>query len=324
MSGARDQVARLLALVPMIRSRGQMHVEEAAAALDTTPGQLVNDLHTLVFCGWPGLFPGDLIEVDLDALEADGDGMIRIDNADYLTRPVRLSPAEASALVVALRTLRETADEATMPTIDSTLAKLSAATEAGDEVDLRLPEQEREQADLRRRIGDAVDRSLQLRLVYHVPARDEDTERTVDPLALVQSEGMAYLDAWCHSAGGRRAFRLDRVVSAQVLDSAVAEHPDVPPLDLAEGLFRPSPQAPVATLRLAPDARWVAEYYPVRATRDLPDGGLEVELAVADERWLTRLLLRLAPHATVVSPREFTDSFLAAATDALRLYDEAT
>ena len=29
---------------------------------------------------------------------------------------------------------------------------------------------------------------------------------------------------------------------------------------------------------------------------------MEVVLLVADERWLTRLMLRLAPHATVVSP----------------------
>ncbi len=37
--------------------------------------------------------------------------------------------------------------------------------------------------------------------------------------------------------------------------------------------------------------------------RPLPDGWLEVDLEVADPRWLIRLLLRLAPHADVVAPR---------------------
>jgi proteasome accessory factor C len=45
-----------------------------------------------------------------------------------------------------------------------------------------------------------------------------------------------------------------------------------------------------------------------------------VELQVADERWLTRLLLRLAPHADVVAPAAYGEAFTAAARDALSLY----
>jgi proteasome accessory factor C len=47
---------------------------------------------------------------------------------------------------------------------------------------------------------------------------------------------------------------------------------------------------------------------------------MEVVLLVADERWLTRLMLRLAPHATVVSPAAYADTFKAAAQRALSLY----
>ena len=75
------------------------------------------------------------------------------------------------------------------------------------------------------------------------------------------------------------------------------------------------------TLRLAPPARWVVEYYQVEEVRALDDGSTEVDLLVADRRWLDRLLLRLAPHASVLAPAEFTDSFTAAARDTLRLYE---
>jgi proteasome accessory factor C len=320
-ANAKDQVARMLAIVPMIRRQGEMHVEAAARALGTTPAQLVKDLRTLVFCGWPGLYPGDLIEVDLDAFEEGGDGIIRISNADYLTGPMKLSASEASAVIVALRTLRESADESVLETIDSALGKLDAAAESGAaQVDVHLPERERELAALRQRLTGAIREGRQVRLTYYVPARDEDTERAVDPLELVQSQGRSYLDAWCHTADGRRLFRMDRVLEAQVLDEPVDDHSDVPSRDLAEGLFRPSSEDPLVTLRLAPEARWVAVYYPVHHTRELPDGGLEVDLYVADQRWLTRLMLRLSPDAGLVGPQEFTETFQRAATEALSLY----
>src|SRR5688500_20140723 len=107
-----------------------MHVEQAAAALGVPPAQLVKDLKVLIFCGWPGWLQGDLIEVDLDAFEAGGDGIIRISNADYLTEPLRLSPAEASAVIAELRPLRDSADESVLARVAGALAKLRAAAQA--------------------------------------------------------------------------------------------------------------------------------------------------------------------------------------------------
>lgn len=319
-TNAKEQVARLLALVPLIRRQGEMHVERAAAALGVTPAQLVGDLKVLIFCGWPGWLPGDLIEVDLDAFEAGGDGMIRISNADYLTEPLRLSSAEASAVIVALRTLQESADASVRTSVDSALKKLEDAAAEGEVADVRVPEQQLRVASVRTRLAEAIKAGRQLRLTYYVPARDENTERVVDPFEVVTHQANSYLDAWCHLAGDRRSFRLDRIVAAEVLDAPLEEHPEVPPLDLAEGIFRPAADTPLVTLRLAPQARWVAEYYPVKETRELGDGALEVDLYAGDERWLIRLLLRLAPYAEVLAPAAYAEKFTAAAQEALRLY----
>ena len=106
----------------------------------------------------------------------------------------------------------------------------------------------------------------QVRLTYYVPARDEESERVVDPRGVVTSGGVAYLDAWCHSAEAPRLFRLDRIHEAEVLDSAVETAP-APPRDLSDGLFQRSEETTLVTLRLQPQARWVVEYYPVEATR---------------------------------------------------------
>ena len=100
MTGARDQVGRLLALVPYIQTRKEVSVEEAAREFGVQPAQIVKDLNVLWFCGLPGLGMGDLIDVDMDAVE--GEGVIRVSNADYLSRPLRLDSSEAAALIVAL------------------------------------------------------------------------------------------------------------------------------------------------------------------------------------------------------------------------------
>ena len=57
------------------------------------------------------------------------------------------------------------------------------------------------------------------------------------------------------------------------------------------------------TLRLGPDARWVAEYYETTEESELDDGRLEVELPAGRLEWLERLLLRLGTDAEVVEPR---------------------
>lgn len=322
MSGARDQVARLLALVPYLQARGDVSVQQAAADFGVKPAQIVKDLNVLWFCGLPGLGMGDLIDIDMDAVE--GEGVIRLSNADYLARPLRLGSSEASALIVALRTLRDGGDESVRPVVERTLAKLEAA--AGDgarlasRVDVLLPETERSLARLRADLEEAVRGRRQVALGYYVPARDEITERTVDPLAVVAAEGNTYLDAWCHTAEDRRLFRLDRVSSAEVLDTPAEEHADLPPRDLSEGIFVPSPEDLLATLVLDPTARWVAEYYPVESAEEAGHGGLRVTLLVGDPSWLTRLVLRLGGTARVEQPEQLAAAVQRAAAEALGNY----
>jgi proteasome accessory factor C len=323
VSGARDQVARMLALVPYLQSRGEVALDQAAADFGVRPAQIVKDLNVLWFCGLPGLGMGDLIDVDMEALQ--GEGVIRLSNADYLTRPLRLGSTEASALIVALRTLRDGGDESVRPVVDRTLAKLEAA--AGDgaalaaQVDVRLPESEAALAPLRADLEEAVRKGLQVQLNYYVPARDEATERTVDPLSVVTAEGHTYLDAWCRTAEDRRLFRLDRISSAQVLDVPVADHSDLPPRDLSEGIFSPSPRDLLATVCLEPSARWVAEYYPAEEVEEAGEGRLRVRLRVGDPEWLTRLVLRLGGAARVEQPAELSAAVQRAATEALGNYE---
>jgi proteasome accessory factor C len=322
MSGAstRDQLARLLAVAPYLQTRGEVPLSEVAADFGVSSAQMLKDLRVLYLCGLPGFGPGELIDINVEALENDPDGLVRIDNADYLARPLRLGSNEATALIVALRALLDTSTVASREVVERTLAKLEAATEQGATplVDVRGPQPAPALQQARTDLARALTSDRQARIGYLVPARDETTERVVDPIALLQWDGKTYLDAWCHLVDDRRLFRVDRITAVDVLDTPRAVL-DLEPRDLSEGLFEASPDDLVVKLRLSAQMRWFAEYYPVLSTEATPEGGLEVTLAVSDERWLLRLAMRFGHGLTVLEPADLNDRVRAVARDALRL-----
>lgn len=322
--GAREQVSRLLALAPYLQRRGGVRLATVADDFGVPPAQIVKDLKVLWMCGLPGLGPGDLIDIEFEPFEDDPDGIVRIGNAEYLDHPVRLGSSEASALVVALRALREGSSPESGEVIDRVLAKLDVALAGGERapVEVHLPARRSRDDATRATVQQAIDQDRQLRMGYYVPTRDETTQRIVDPIAVLSRDGKEYIDAWCHLVEGRRLFRLDRVQVAEVLDAPRTKQ-QVEPRDLAAGLFEPGPDDLEARLRLAPGARWVADYYPTTSVGEAPDGALDVTLLVGDPRWLTRLALRLAPEVTILEPAASADEVTEAARSALALYPDA-
>ena len=291
---APEQVARLLALVPYLLARGEVRLDDAAAALGVDPDQLDKDLRVLFMCGLPGGYPDDLIDVDLEALE--GDRIIRVDNADYLARPVRFSPSEATALVVALRALAQSAapaDAGGRTTARWPSSRPPGRTVAAQRVHVEADARAGQRARARARGRDRPRPPARARLPR--ASRDEQSTRVVDPRGLGPGRRRAYLDAWCHTA--RRRPRLPARPDRGRHRARHARSPSRPvgARDLGSGWFDRGGHH--GHLRLAPPARWVTEYYPVTDARPGPDGSLDVDLEVASEDWLRQLLFRLAPHA---------------------------
>jgi len=315
---SQAQVRRLLSLVPYLREHDGAAVADVAAAFGVSPRTLRADLGVLWMCGMPGLSPGDLIDIDMDAV--DGEGVIHLSNADYLTRPLRLTADEALALVLALRTLREIAGPDQRAATDRALAKLelaSGTTPTGQQASVSVTSAAE---DVRATLADGLQRGRRLDLTYDVATRDETTQRLVDPLRLFVLDGAGYLEAWCYRAGGLRTFRLDRVAAASVTDVAVEPHDDVVLTDLTAGWSASMADAPVVTLDLAAEAAWVAEYYPTESTTPRPDGGVVASFRVTDPAWLRHLLLRLGGAASVLAPEGAGEDAAQAAQEALAAY----
>ena len=317
MMTSRAQVRRLLSLVPYLREHDGAPLTEVAAAFGISPVTLRADLDVLWMCGMPGLSPGDLIDIDMDAV--DGEGVIHLSNADYLPRPLRLSADEALALVLALRTLRGIAGPGKRAAIDSALAKLEAVagSQAHSEQAAVLVQGARD--DIQALVTDALQQGKRLELTYDVATRAETTSRQVDPLRVFVLDGYGYLDAWCYLAGGLRTFRLDRIAAAEITDTPVAQH-DVRLRDLSGGWFDTLTDAPLVTLELDQQAAWIAEYYPTEQVTARADGGLVVTLRVTHPLWLEGMLLRLGGHARVLSPSGAGDSAAQVAREAIEQY----
>jgi proteasome accessory factor C len=312
MSGATDRLPRLLALVPYLRTHPDELIADVAAAFDVTEKQLRDDLELLFVTGLPGGSPGDLID-----LSFEGDRVSLLD-PQTLDRPLRLTADEATALLVAARALADVPGLQERDALDRAIAKLAEAAPAPAAVDVALEPEAEALTTLRA----ALDGRQRVHLRYMVEARDEVTERDVDPMRLLLRDGRWYVEGWCRRAEAVRLFRLDRVVEVTLLDLPAEPPPQAAPRDLEDGLFRPGPDDQRIVLDLAPQARWVADHYPAEDTEELADGSLRMTLRTPDPGWLVRLLLQVGPAASVVEPASVSERVKATAREALVTYSD--
>lgn len=309
---SQQQVERLLSMVPYLQTHDGVTLDTVAERFDISPRQVRADLAVLYMCGLPGLLPGDLIEIDMDAV--DGRGTIHLSNADYLSRPLRFSQAEATALLLGLRSLREVAGPEARRSIDSALEKLRSVApqhaSSAERVQVMVPGPPDE---VRRTIETALAGPSRLRIDYDT--HGETQTRVVDPAAVELREGYAYLEAWDVERAGWRSFRTDRIAAAE----ATGE-PAEPREDQRVGWDERLARADPVTLRVRPGSRWITEYVPIESAVEEPDGDTTVTLRVADRGWLRALLLRIGPDLVSVQPPEFAEPARQAARTALRRY----
>jgi proteasome accessory factor C len=313
MTGERERLPRLLALVPYLQANQGIAIEQAAADFGISEDQLRRDLQLLWMCGLPGHGPGDLID-----LSFEGDTVSVIFDAG-MSRPLRLTAEEALPLVVALRTLAEMPGITDRDAVERALAKVESAASGSVEaqtVALELDQVARMLPVLEQAIADG--RALALR--YYTATRDETTERTVDPMRLFEIDGRSYLEAWCRRAEGMRVFRVDRIDRVEMLRERASPPPEAELRDLTDGVFTPAPEHMLVVLRVDAAYAWVADYYPPESETIEADGRRQVSVRVADPAWVRALALGAAGHVEVLSPEWLAESVREEARAALAAY----
>jgi predicted DNA-binding transcriptional regulator YafY len=302
------RLSRLLSLVPWLEQHDGVSLTEAAEHFGVSAQELERDLWLTVCCGLPGHGPDQLVDIQF----WDEDGSIHVIDPQTLDRPLRFSPAEAMSLLVGLRVLAQVPGSHDRAALASVTAKLESAIDVahGDAVVVAATDDSHVSELLT-----AIDAGCAVRLVYAGASRDEVTDRVVEPGSVVSHAGHTYLTAWCRRAGAQRTFRLDRVVSVQVLDEPVAAAPADPQVTPADG-------TPVR-LRFAARSRWLLEFLETSDPIDLGEGSQEVTIAVAEPDWLVRMVLGQGGGVEVLEPAALRLQVRGAAERALGRLDEA-
>lgn len=298
-STAGERLRRVLAIVPWIVANNGVRLSEVAARFGVSEAELTADLEVVWMVGLPPYTPDSLVEVVIE------EERVWIHYADFFQRPLRLTPAQALALLASAEALLGVPGTDPEGPLARGLSKLAATlgvdVDRAVEVDLGSAE-----ADVLDRLRRAIDGRREVALSYYSFGRDAHTERDVSPWRLFADGGAWYLHAWCEQAGDERVFRVDRITDAQILDHEATRSPEHGNDALAT--FQPQPGDPRVTLDLAPSASWVSEYYPVESVERRPGGSQRVTLVVAAPAWLDRLLLRLGPDVRVVRAQGIDDA----------------
>ncbi|MFJ5860063.1 helix-turn-helix transcriptional regulator [Pseudarthrobacter sp. NPDC092439] len=313
---SEDQLQRMLQLVPFLVHNQGLRIEEVASHFGISRRQLESDLHILICSGLPGGYPDDLLDIQWE------DGRVYISQDLDLTRPVRFTVEEASALLTGVETLRGLPGVAGGGALEAVALKLSAA--AGEEgrraAALSGPPVTPAAADMHGTVRDAIAGGRQLRLTYLSPQRDSLTVRDVDPVRLYSQDDVWYFEAYCHLVQGTRNFRLDRVqelepngreVSATV--PAAGGSPD--------RLFTPNNGDTTVTVQLTRQGRGLAEDYYAERVAELPDGGMVVDIRFGNTAWLPMFVAQHGGTARILAPDELGDAARHWIADALAKYD---
>ena len=296
-----ERLARMLVVVPYLVQHPGTSLEEASSLFGAPESHLRRDLQLLFLAGLPPYGPGDLIDVDIDE-----DGRVWIGMADHFARPLRLTRQEAVAVYVRATELAATPGLPQAPALEAALGKLRGALGAdtlGDAEAIAAAEAGAAPQHLDE-VREAAEAHRRLRIAYAAASTGERTERTVDPEVVFASSGRWYVAAWDVDVDDERLLRIDRIDALEPTGTSFE------PRGLAGAgrpLYTPGGEDLSVRVRLAPAARWVAEYYVATDPQEEPDGWLTVTLPTKQVVWLARLLLRLGGDASVIEPREVGD-----------------
>jgi proteasome accessory factor C len=287
---AAERLERMLAIVPWVAAHpGGVSLSELSDRFQLTPTQLEECLRIVWMVGVHPYTPDALIDLTLESDHVE----IRL--PDYFTRPLRLTVAQAFALVAAGRSVLSAPNADPNGPLSRGLDKLAGAlgSDRSSVVDVELGEHSTQVAALQQ----AVSQRRQLEIDYYTYGRDQLATRRIDPWTVQSVDGFWYVKAFCHSAEAVRTFRVDRIRDIRPLESTFIAGTQASQIES----YKPTDADPQVTINLAPSARWVITQYPIRGSKTLADGRSQVTLAVSSPQWLERLLVRLGSDAEVVA-----------------------
>lgn len=304
------RLRRLLYLVPAVLARQGVPVAELAKELDVDVATLRDDIDLLSQVGPPAGAPDEFLLLTID----DEDDCVYAELPQGLTRPLRLTAAEAFSLTLGLRALAGSGVRPYEDAVARLLGKIRAALgEASPELlalerESVVETEDHHKLSLLSELHRAITARRPLSAKYHSASRGLTEQRRIDPYALLNHRGSWYLVGRCHRHNEPRLFKVERL-------SGVVVHGDQPtftvPADFdlekfrRDQLFQPETAHPHIELRfdksLAYEVRTRFDPARVQVGRD---GNLQVSLENPLSDWLVSWILGFGAGVEVQAPSE--------------------
>ena len=317
---APEHLARTLSLLAyLLRESGPELItwQSLEADLGLTRKEVEQDLSLLNLVN----FGGGTYALTAEASD-EGVHVIREVMADVFSRPTRLSPMMAKALLLALDLVGDTLSVQGSETLGSIRDKVHTLIGRDDSrADVLVDEVVRPDTDVVSALNLAIREGELVEIKYFTASRNELAERLIEPYLLFHSADGWYVEAFCRKASAQRTFRLDRISEARSTGRTFAPRPG---LDLARrrtGTVFPA----------ADEAHWATVVFQPRWRISLEEKGLECEpqsdglvrarVPYLDELWMAQEVIRYLGEAVLETPGTVRAKVNEAASTLASLYE---
>ena len=214
-------------------------------------------------------------------------------------RPVRLSPVQARAALLALDLISKGVDpgiyDSLRNKVRGAVAEEVGEIEVGRAFEDDVP------------VVAAIDRARRERKLLEIryPSGKTIRTRTVEPIMVSSIEGAWYLNAYCRNVEAARLFRLERILTAQVLEARFEAREGVDLKTEYEDIDPRTYAAKRAVVRFSPEvARWMEEHPELDFIEERDDGSADYALYYTDEAWAAGRVMQYLGEAVVIEPEE--------------------
>jgi proteasome accessory factor C len=284
---ALDRTARALDLVPYLLEHQGISIPELAEAFGVSEKQINDDLVLIHMCGLPGYTPLELIDMYYE------DGYVTVSDPQSFKKPRSMNKIEMTSLLVSLDLLKSLRTDDVAKEIEALKLKLQENMRFENPF---VVVQNVENTEMVETIERAIAKSTLLRIDYASGTKDKTSVREILPIEIYVANGSTYLNAWCQSSKGDRTFRLDRILSYEIIEGSVSNQ-------TRERNVEPFDSSPIELLVSKAARNFIEDNRAIIG--QIKEGErLLVELNPIDREWLVRTILGFGGQIEVSKPKE--------------------
>ena len=289
------QINRLFGIVYILMNQKMATAKELAAHFEVSNRTILRDIEVLSQAGIP-----------IYTTPGKGGGISILDN--FILNKTAISDEEQNQILFALQSLGS-AEHMDVADILSRLQTLFDKTDTNwIEVDFSRwgnTKQDKEKFEL---LKTAVIKKLAISFIYP-NSNGETTVRTVYPLKLVFKSKAWYLQAYCKLRQDYRTFKINRILTLEILSESFASQDLEPPPIL---LFGPFPSGLVhLTLNFTSQSAYrVFDEFDMENILQNSDGSFTVTADLPDDKWLYSFLLSFGTSVQIISPQRIKQNLI--------------